>query len=139
MNTYTYEELTIGMKCSFEVSVTQEMMKQFQNITGDDNPLHNDNDFAVARGFQGEVVYGMLTASFMSTIAGMYLPGERSLIHSMEGKFLKPAYVGETLTVCGEVKDKNDLFRLIELVIIIYNDKKEKIYKGKMKVGIIDE
>lgn len=139
MNTYTYEKLTIGMKCSFEVSVTQEMMEKFRDITGDWNPLHNDNDFAVARGFRGQVVYGMLTASFMSTVAGMYLPGERSLIHSMEGKFLKPVYVGETLTVCGEVKDKHDLFRLIELGVVVYSDKKEKVYKGKMKVGIMDE
>ncbi len=139
MNSLSFEEIEIGMQCSFDVSITPEIMDSFLNITGDKNPLHTNNDFAVKKGFKGRVVYGMLTASFMSTVAGMYLPGEKSLIHSMEGKFLKPAYVGEELKVYGEVTGKNDLFRFIELKITVYNSEQQKVYKGKMKVGCMDD
>lgn len=139
MNTYSYEELVVGMQCSFETCITQKMMNQFMEITGDRNPLHNDEKFAIKKGYRGRVAYGMLTASFMSTVAGMYLPGEKSLIHQVEGKFLKPVYVEEPLTVCGEIKEKYDLFRMIEVRVVIYNQDNEKVYKGKMKVEVMGE
>lgn len=136
MNTYTFDELSTGMKCSFKVSVTQDMMEKFMDITGDKNPMHTDREFAIKKGYEREIVYGMLTASFMSTVAGMYLPGERSLIHQVESKFLKPVYVGDRLQVNGEIKEKNELFNLIEISVSIYNERQEKVFKGKMKVGV---
>ena len=52
------------------------MMDQFLAITGDCSPIHVDADYAKDRGYPGCVVYGMLGASFFSTLAGVYLPGE---------------------------------------------------------------
>ena len=40
MNSYTFDELYIGLKEEFEVTVTEKKMKQFENISGDINPLH---------------------------------------------------------------------------------------------------
>ena len=90
MNEYTYDEITIGQEESFQVTVSEEMMKQFLLITGDLNPLHRDAAYAATRQYFDKVVYGMLTASFFSTLAGVYLPGRYSLIHSVETKFLRP-------------------------------------------------
>lgn len=45
-------------------------MSIFRDISGDYNPLHNDESFAVARGFNSRVVYGMLTASLYSCLGG---------------------------------------------------------------------
>ncbi|MBQ9091319.1 MAG: hypothetical protein IJY52_03500, partial [Anaerotignum sp.] len=47
----------------------------FLAITGDINPLHNDQEFAQKQGHPDKVAFGMLTASFLSTLAGVYLPG----------------------------------------------------------------
>lgn len=139
MNTYTFDELSVGMKCSFESSITQDMMEKFMDITGDRNPIHTNREFAVAKGYNGPIAYGMLTASFMSTLAGMYIPGERSLIHQAECKFIKPVYIGDRLFINGEIKGKNELYHLIELSVTIYNEKQEKVFKGKMKVGVTDD
>lgn len=80
MNEYTYEQIEIGTKESFEVSVTEEMLESFKKITGDINPLHNDAEYARSMKYEDRVVYGMLTASFLSTLAGVYLPGKRVLL-----------------------------------------------------------
>ena len=40
----------------------------------------------------------MLGASFFSTLAGVYLPGEHCLLHGVECKFAKPIFIGDTLT-----------------------------------------
>ena len=108
MNHYSINDLSIGHKEVFTVEVTTEMFNKFREITGDINPLHNDEDFARNLGHKGRVAFGMLTASFLSTLAGVYLPGERSLIHSVEIKFTKPVYIGDVLSISGEVTEIND-------------------------------
>ena len=89
-NAYGYGEIREGQTECFRVEVTAEKMELFEAITGDQNPLHLDDGFARQMGYDGRVAYGMLTASFYSTLAGMYLPGRWSLIHSVEAKFLRP-------------------------------------------------
>ena len=80
----------------------------------------------------------MLTASFMSAAAGMYLPGKRSLIHKVEAEFPKPVYVGDTLLVEGKITEKDDAFRLIYLKIVIKNGQGEKVLRGKMRIQVLD-
>ena len=113
MNQYTYDEIKVGQKEHFSVVVTPEDQAAFCKITGDVNPLHQDAEYAAAKGHKGCVVYGMLTASYYSTLAGVYLPGERSLVHSVKSKFLKPVYIGDTLLIEGTVTEKNDTFQMI--------------------------
>ena len=103
MNHYTLAEMVPGLSAEFTVTVTEEMMDQFRAITGDVSPIHIDADYAKDRGFPGRVVYGMLGASFFSTLAGVYLPGEHCLLHGVECKFAKPIFIGDVLTVKGTV------------------------------------
>lgn len=139
MNRYTFIDIYTGMTECFNVCITEEMLDKFKAITGDINPLHNNEEFAKDKGFEGRVCYGMLTASMLSTLAGVYLPGERSLIHSVDVSFVKPVYVGDILEVKGMVVDVNDTFRQIELKVEIFNQDAKKVLRGKMKVGVIDE
>ena len=79
----------------------------------------------------------MLTASFLSSLAGMYLPGEKSLIQSAEVKFLQPVFPGDTLRVCGEVKELNESVQRMVLKTIIYNQEQRKVLRGEMKIGFL--
>ncbi|MCR5733885.1 MAG: MaoC family dehydratase [Lachnospiraceae bacterium] len=139
MNDHSYENLEIGHQESFEVNVTEKDMDAFYGITGDSNPLHNDSEYAASRGFGSRVVYGMLTASYLSTLAGVYLPGRRSLIHSVSTKFIKPVFIGDRLTVEGKVSDKNDTFKLITVKVIIKNQDNEKVIKGEMTIQVLED
>ena len=136
MNEYTYEEIEIGHKESFTAEVTEEMMASFNAVTGDTNPLHNDEDYAKSKGHPGRVVYGMLTASLLSTLAGVYLPGKRSLIQEVKIKFAKPVYVGDRLNVEGIVEEKHDVYSLLVLKVTIRNQAGEKVCRAKMQVGV---
>ena len=71
MNHYTLAEMVPGLSEEFTVTVTAEMMDQFKAITGDVSPIHIDADYAKDRGFPGRVVYGMLGASFFSTLRAL--------------------------------------------------------------------
>lgn len=141
MNEYTISELEVGMKASFTKKITKEMEDSFRNISGDENPLHKDDEFAcqISQGkFPEHAVFGMLTASLYSTIAGMYLPGKYSLIHSFEElSFLKPVFVDDELTVEGEVIDKNEDLGLIRIKVSIKNQNNKSVSRAKMKVLVM--
>lgn len=138
MNSYTYNEIVCGQEETFCVEITDEMVKAFGAITGDQNPLHTDADYAKSKNYKDKVVYGLLTASFTSTLAGMFLPGKYSLIHEVEAKFPKPVYVGDTITIRGTVTEKDDKFQLLTLRVDIRNAKGDKVCRGQMKVSVRD-
>lgn len=138
MNRYSIEDITLGMTESFNTTVTPEMLDKFRDITGDINPLHNDESYALERGYSGRVVYGMLAASLYSTLAGVYLPGERCLLHEVDTKFKKPVFIGDTLTVSGTVKEINPEFRRITIDARITNQNGTVVNRASINAGIID-
>jgi len=138
MNKYTIEDIQIGLKESFSVVISDRMMDSFREMTGDINPLHTDSDFAKDKNYPDKVVYGMLTSSFLSTLAGVYLPGEKSLIREVEVKMKKPVFVGDELTVCGEVTEVKSEYKIFEMKVEILNQKGDKVLRGKMQMGVLD-
>ena len=138
MNEYRFDEIQVGQEESFEITITEEMMEAFKTVTEDVNPLHNDSSYAKEKGFEGKVVFGMLTASFLSTMAGVYMPGKYSLIQSVEVKFAKPVFPGEKLTFTGKVSEKNDTFRFIVLKVNAVNEAGEKKVKASMQIGVME-
>ena len=136
MNHYTLAEMIPGLSEEFTVTVTPEMMDAFCTITGDVSPIHMDADYAAGRGYPGRVVYGMLGASFLSTLAGVYLPGEHCLLHGVDLKFAKPIFIGDTLTVTGVVDEVNDTFREITIKASIVNQDGKKVTRAVIRAGV---
>jgi len=139
MNSYRFSELKVGIKESFTIELDMLKLLQFQKISGDCNPLHTDDLYAHKKGFESRVAHGMLTSSFYSTFVGVYLPGKYSLLQGIDIGFIKPVYIGDSLTVSGEIAYINYAYRQIEIKAIIKNQKGEKISRAKIKVGVVDE
>lgn len=136
MNHYTLAEMTPGLSESFTVTVTEEMMARFEAITGDVSPIHMDAEYAQKRGYPGRVVYGMLGASFFSTLAGVYLPGEHCLLHGVECKFAKPVFIGDTLTITGTVVNVSEAVAEAEIKAVITNQDGKRVTRGIIKAGL---
>ncbi len=138
MNHYSFEDIKAGISESYTVKITSDMMDSFRTISGDINPLHNDKKFAIEHGFDDRVVYGMLTSSFLSTLAGVYLPGEKSLIHEVDVKFKKPVFVNDELTIKGEVSEIYTAFKVFIMKVTITNQLGEKVLRGSMRIGFLE-
>lgn len=139
MNSYRLEDITIGQTESFTTLIMPEKMELFFRLTGDNSPIHMDDEYAKQRGHEGRVVYGMLGASLFSTLAGVYLPGSTCLLHSVEAKFVRPVYVGDELTVTGKVHEINETFNEITIKGVITNQHGQKVIRGIIKAGIAKE
>jgi acyl dehydratase len=87
-----------GQHVTFTKTFTEDDVQRFIEITGDVNPLHVDESFAASTKFGRRVLHGMLTASILSTMVGMLLPGTGAIYRSQTITFLRPVHVGDTVT-----------------------------------------
>lgn len=138
MNNYKFKDIYLGLTENFNVIVTQEMHDNFTKTTGDINPMHIDEKYAKEKGFNGPLIYGMLTASFYSTLVGVYLPGKYCLFQEASVKFNKPVYVGDMLIIEGKVVEKDEKFRRVVIKAFIRNQENRKVSMAKLTVGLLD-
>jgi len=89
----------------FRIGAAQ--MRAFREISGDDNPLHDDAAFARLRGFDGPVVYGGLLVARISHLLGTVLPGPGCVWHSLKLNFRRPLMVDESACLTGETMQHN--------------------------------
>lgn len=138
MNAFTLEDISVGLSQSFDVTVTADMLEKFLAISRDTNPLHTDKAYALSKGFKDQVVYGLLTSAFYSTLVGVHLPGKYCILQGLDIGFSKPVYVGDTLTIAGKVHYINVAYRQLEIKALISNQDGVKVSKAKIKTGLID-
>ena len=102
----SFDDIEVGSTAAFSHNVTKRDLDLFSELTGDYHPLHHDEEYAKTTPFGGCILQGLLTASFISRLIGMHLPGRRALYLSQDMKFIRPARVGDALSVAGTVVAK---------------------------------
>jgi 3-oxoacyl-[acyl-carrier protein] reductase len=134
-----FDDIRIGEEAEIKHVVTQQDLDRFVELTGDDNKLHVDKEYAAKTSFKKPVVHGMLGASFISTIIGTKLPGDGALWFSQTIEFILPVRIGDELTIRATVTKKIDKLQIIELQTDIFNQDKQKVTAGVARVKIVDQ
>lgn len=103
MNTLTrkshyFEDLQPGMEATLRHVVKESDVTHFAEVSGDHNPVHLDPEYAAQTMFGGCITHGMLTASYISAVFGMHLPGPGAIYVSQSLNFKGPVRVGDTVT-----------------------------------------
>lgn len=132
-----FDAIKMGDRAQFKHVLTQDDVNAFASLTGDFNPLHVDEAFAQKTSFQKPVVHGMLSASFVSTMIGTLIPGAGALWMSQSFDFLRPAYVGDTIEVVAEVKQKSPSTRILVLKITVKNQRGDELITGESSVKVL--
>lgn len=94
---YYLEDLEPGMTALHAKTVSETDIVMFAGISGDNNPVHLNQEFAAGTQFEGRIAHGMLTASFVSTVLGTKLPGPGCIYISQSLNFKAPVRAGETV------------------------------------------
>ncbi len=93
-----------------------------------------DEKYAAKTQFDKRVCHGMLPVSFFSRLVGMYMPGKNSLYFSQTLNFQTPCFVGDKVTIEGEVIDKSQSTRIITIKTTAYNQVNKCLVDGIAKV-----
>ena len=128
-------KLKVGDKSSFSKTITEYDVYGFAGITGDFNPVHINQVKASETMFEKRICHGMLIASFISTVLGMYLPGNGTIYLSQNVKFIKPAFIGDTITAEVEILSINEK-GIVTLNTEVCNEQGIKLVVGEAIVKI---
>jgi len=126
-------DLAEGARAVVDFTITMEDMQKFAALSGDYNPLHQDQDFAQQKGFKDRVVYGALLIAKISSLIGMQLPGRDSVWTSIAMQFNQPLFVGEPARAEGAVVGVSQSTGLIDLKLTLRSNDK-LLAKGKAEV-----
>ena len=131
------EDFEPGRSASFTKTFTDEDVRRFIEITGDVNPLHVDDAFAAGTRFGRRILHGMLSASILSTMVGMLLPGPGAIYRSQTIRFLRPVYVGDTLTAHFVVRAVDREKHRLEIDAWIENQDGDRVIEGSCEAGLL--
>src|ERR1700740_1845292 len=124
------EDFKPGQHVTFTKTFSEDDVRRFIEITGDVNPLHVDDAFAAKTQFGARVLHGMLTASILSTMVGMLLPGSGAVYRSQTIRFLKPVHIGDTVTAHFVVRSVDRQRHRLEIESWIENAQGERVLDG---------
>lgn len=137
LSKFVFSELSIGMKHSIDVHVSQKDIEMFAEHSGDVSPIHVDDEFAKSKGFESRVAHGALLTSYVSRLIGTLLPGENGLLQSVSMEFRKPCYADTDLRITGEVTHTIESINVIKIKIVVANKANDEIVAtGKVQSGI---
>jgi acyl dehydratase len=103
--------------------VTREDVKAYADASGDQNPLHQDDEAARAAGFPGIIAHGMFTLGHLTSCIVAWA-GEASALARVRVQFRAPVFVGETIVAGGRVKavDPERLTATLDVWVTVERD-----------------
>jgi acyl dehydratase len=129
-------DFTVGdtFECAREVDAYRPIY--YAAASGDFNPIHVDPSFGRAAGYDGVILQGMCTYSWLADACVEYL-GDPARLVRIRARFSKPVQVGDVIRFEGRCIAVEG--GTVRLEIAATNQKGEEILKGAVAEGRIEE
>jgi len=129
----TYASIHVGDKEYVSKIITDQVIRNFADVSGDYNPLHLDEEFAKTSQFGRRIAHGMISAGLLSAAQTKYF-GDGAVYISQLMKFRKPVFVDDTLTAWTEVKEKIDEKHRLVMKSWVENQNGEIVIEGEAQL-----
>lgn len=127
-------DITPGQEASRELTVTEEMVRAYAELTGDYNPLHFDREFAERTRFKGLIAQGGFATGILHALVAMDMPGAGSVFVRQAWSFPRPVYVGDTIRARAEVKSVRASRNMADLDFVVVNQHGQEVLRGEATV-----
>ena len=121
----------VGMRAEFTKTIAECDVYLFAGLTGDMNEVHINSVAAEQSIFGKRIVHGILVTGLISNVIGMQLPGSGTIYMEQNVKFLKPVFIGDTVTARVRIDEiLNQEKGVIKLYTDVINQDGEKVIDG---------
>ncbi len=128
------QEITIGATYEVRKTFSAEEVLQFAKISGDNNPIHIDEEYAKAGPFKQRAVHGVLLTGLFSQIFGTIFPGPGGVYTSQNIRFLRPAPIGEEVWAVATLLKYDEASRKGVFRTECFNAKNKVLAAGESRV-----
>ncbi|WP_129782440.1 MaoC/PaaZ C-terminal domain-containing protein [Peristeroidobacter soli] len=111
-------------------NLTRTQIVQYAGASGDYNPIHSDEVYAVYAGHKGVFAHGMLTMGLTGRMLTNYVGDARLVKFGV--RFLSQVWPGDTLTATATVTELNKVGDqdFVELAIATVNQEGKEVLTG---------
>lgn len=92
----------VGFKASETVVITDKMVRQFAEVSGDINPIHLDDEYAQTTRFKKRIAHGMILGAIVSKLLNEKI-GSGGIYLAQTLKFSNPVFIDDEITFELEV------------------------------------
>ncbi|WIG58420.1 MAG: hypothetical protein OJF49_001166 [Ktedonobacterales bacterium] len=124
----------VGARAARTRTITANDIARFAELSDDHNPIHLDDAYAACSPFGRRIAHGMLTGALVSAVLGNDLPGPGAIYLAQSFRFLRPVYIGDTITASVEVTAIRAEKRLVTLSTDCVNQHGEPVLSGEATV-----
>ena len=124
-------QVAVGQQATRSLTVTEESVRAFAEITGDHNPLHFDAEFAAGTKFKSVVAQGGLTTGVLHALVAMDMPGPGTVFLNQNWTFTSPVFIGDTITACAEVLSVHPSKPVCQLKVEVTRQSGEVVLEGE--------
>jgi acyl dehydratase len=111
----SFDTVEVGQEVfSASKVVEREDVKAYADASGDQNPLHQDDEFAHSVGFPGIIAHGMFSMAHVVT-ALKDGAGDPAALRNIKVQFRAVVYMEETLVAKGRVASMDEAARTVTL------------------------
>ena len=122
--------LHAGDRASRTLAINDETIRAFAEVTGDNNPVHLDDDYAAGTRFGRRIAHGMIAAGLISAALANDLPGPGTVYLNQTLKFKLPVYPGDTVTATVEVLKVREDKPIVTLSTVCTNQDDKVLLEG---------
>lgn len=130
--------LRIGETFSVSKEITDKLIREFAELSGDFNPIHLDEEFAKETRFGKRIGHGMLTASFISALLGYALSVRKVVYLGQTLSFKHPTFIGDTVTATGKVLKIREDKPIVTIETICRNQDDVVLLEGEAVLMLLD-
>ncbi len=112
------EELSVGQSADLVRTVGEADIIAFAAVTGDNNPVHLDAEFAATTSFGERIAHGMLSAGYISAVIGTTLPGPGAIYLSQSLRFKRPVKIGDEVTARATITEIDETKARVTLATV---------------------
>ena len=116
-----YADFAIGDTFVQQRTFSEQDFRLFKKLSGDENPLHDNSEYAKESSFGQKIVPMHLVTAPLSAVAGMVFPGHRSLYLSHDVKSHNAVPFDLELHYSSKVVDTNDAEKILGLRTIVFS------------------
>ena len=124
-------KLEVGQTATRELHVDAAKVRAYAEITGDENPLHFDEEFVAGTRFGRLIAQGGIATGLLHALVAMDLPGPGSVFVRQSWSFLAPVYIGDTIRAEATVTRVIPRRAMAEMAFEVTNEDGEVVLKGE--------
>lgn len=128
------EKFQIGQTAQDHILVTEKLIYETADFSGDYNPVHTSEDFARKTQFKSRIAHSLICEALVSRLIGTQLPGAGAIFINISFACLKPVFIGNEIKAIGTIKAIDETRKILDIQVSCFNEMEEMVVESQAKV-----